>query len=312
MIGLLEGVKLAVALVGGAGYAAYKLGWLEKASLAGPRRSTRFKPRPPISPRKSSFEPVLMDLCPIDRPLLMRTTAKLKSMGFSIVGDFAVRSLEESWFRAFAHDSEPLYAVVAQHSARGRPPFHLDFFSAFEDGSFQTTSNSDEPADKHRPVLTRLSLEPGLLPEELYVRHMALIKDLKALTASRMEFFDRYRQALVADAVLRSKRPAPGALPKLLESLEPLAVEALTRRFAPAPVAVPLPARLPEPEPEPSPEQTAEIPRARLCLNCGSRPLVSYSQRCHKCHFPLEAASAESSAAVAGEIAPDRTIETSA
>ncbi len=224
---LLDSLRLAFAVVAAAGYGAYKLKLTDRLT-----HSTRaYRPRPIVPARQIAFEKSLFALSGVDELLLIRATGRLRKMGFQIVGDFTLSGWPGAWFRAFVHDTEPIYALWAQHTARRDPPAHLDFLTLLDDSSFVLTSDSDEPPDRRRPAAAAFFLLPGMLPEELYQRHLAGLREQESrrrqpLTASRADFFDHFRQHLISDGALRSGKPRVDH-----QNLPPVDAASILKRF---------------------------------------------------------------------------------
>lgn len=213
---LLDSLRLAVGVLFAAGYGAYKLKLADRL----PHATRAFRPRPVLPARQITFEKGLFALSGVDELPLIRATGRLRKMGFWIVGDFTLSAWPGAWFRAFVHDSEPVYAIWAQHTGRRDPPVHLDFLTLLDDSIAVLTTDSEEAPDRRRPASAGFVLLPGLLPEELYQRHLASLREQESrrrqpLPASRAAFFDHFRQHLIADGALRSGKPHldPVALP---------------------------------------------------------------------------------------------------
>ncbi len=224
---LLDSLRIAGGVLAAAGYGAYKLKLLDRL----PHSARGYRPRPILPARQIAFEKGLFALSGVDELPLIRATGRLRKMGFWIVGDFTLPAWPGAWFRAFAHVSEPVYAVWAQHTARRDPPAHLDFLTLLDDSTCILTSDSDERPDRLRPASAAFSLLPGLLPEELYQRHLASVRELESrrrqpLAASRATFFDHFRQHLILDGALRSGKPQLAS-----RDLPPVDAASILKRF---------------------------------------------------------------------------------
>ncbi len=241
-----DALKLGIVAFLGLGYAAYKAGLVEKFRAARGVEAPRFRPRPVFQARKIRFSKVVLDVCGIDQLQLIRTTARLRRMGFWVVGDFALPisgpllgSRQRLFARALVHGEDPVYALIVERRGLKAPPAYVDFFTLFTDQTFLTVTNSDEEDDPKRPAALRFHRLSGLLPEELYQHHRANLEALrnnwmKAVPTAREAFFSHFRQWLVVDSELRKSRDEEvrkDQITRSLDSLPPLDIGPILKRY---------------------------------------------------------------------------------
>lgn len=241
-----DALKIGLVAVMGAGYAAYKTGLLDKIKAARGEEVPRFRPRPVHAARSVRFEKAVLDICGIDQLQLIRNTAKLRRLGFWVVGDFTLPAVgsvlappQKTFARAFVHGEEAIYALIMERRGFKAPPPYVDYFSLFTDLTFLTASNSEEDDDPKRPGALRFHRLPGLLPEELYQHHRANLEALrnnwmKTVPASREAFFSHFRQWLVVDSELRRSRDEEikkNQISRTVEGLPPLDIGPILKRY---------------------------------------------------------------------------------
>lgn len=241
-----DALKIGLVAILTVGYAAYKTGLLEKIKAARGESIPHYRPRPVYPVRRLRFEKAVLDVCGIDQLNLIRTTARLRRMGFWIVGDFTLPTSrgsfgpgEKVYARAFVHGEEAIYALAIERKGPRVPPPYIDFFSVFTDLTFLTATNSEEDDDPKRPGALRFHRLPGLLPEELFQHHRANLEALrnnwmKPVPTSRETFFSHYRQWLVVDSELRRARDEEvkkNQIARTIEGLPPLDIGPILRRY---------------------------------------------------------------------------------
>lgn len=241
-----DALKIGLVAILGLGYAAYKAGLLDKIQAARGADTPHFRPRPVYLARRVRFEKAVLDICGIDQLQLIRTTARLRRMGFWIVGDFTLPTTgpplgprQKLFARAFVHGEEPIYALAVERKGLKAPSPYVDYFTLFTDLTFLTATNSDEDDDPRRPGALRFHRLPGLLPEELYQHHRANLEALrnnwmKAVPASREAFFSHLRQWLVVDSELRRARDQEvrkDQITRTVESLPALDIGPILKRY---------------------------------------------------------------------------------
>ncbi len=241
-----DALKLALVALMGAAYATYKFGLIDKIRSRQGEQSVTFRPRPVYPPGRIRFDKAVLDICGINQLQLIRTTSRLRKMGFWIVGDFALPTVgaplgprQKAYARAFVHGEEPVYALIVERHGPKTPPMHVDFITLFVDQTFLTATNSDEGDDHKRPGALRFHKLSGLLPEELFQHHRANLEALrgnwlKAVPASRDAFFSHYRQWLAIDYELRRAKDEEirkDTLYRALEALPPLDIGPILKRY---------------------------------------------------------------------------------
>jgi hypothetical protein len=239
-------LKIAVVALMGVGYAAYKTGLLDRIRNSQGERVATFRHRPTYPPARLRFDRAVLDVCGIDHLQLIRTTAKLRKLGFWTVGDFALPSVatplgqpQKAFVRAFVHGEDAVYAMIVERHCPKAPPQYVDFLTVFADQTFLTTTNSDEADDPRRPSVLRFHRISGLLPEELYQHHHANLEALrnnwlKPVPASRDLFFSHLRQWLVVDHELRramDEEVKKDQVLRALESMPPIDIGPILKRF---------------------------------------------------------------------------------
>lgn len=227
------------------GYIGFKV--LGSSGLKLPAFQKKLAARKPPSPEKFHIERVTLDITPVNLLEFIRKTATLRGLNFRLVADFTMETWPDTYFRAFVHETKPLYALIVERIGL---PIHVEFLSLFDDLTTLLTSGSEEQADPARPAALTLQLLPGFTMDELYIQHLSALdnQSKNCRVPSRQTFFEDFRASLIIDHETRHAKHVLRCetLQGILQALPPLNVKDLIRRYdqgEPLPL-IPVPAEV--------------------------------------------------------------------